>query len=221
MNHYHYAWYLYLIGRLDEAIREHERARDLDPMTASHTAWLPDLYRAARRYDDAIAAAKKSLELNPGAAVAWSVLSRTYSDMGRHGEAIAAAQRAVELGPPQTYVLGVAYARAGRPDDAMAIRQTLERRPRTSYSMWARAHLYLHIGDADAFFDAVAHEPHHAFLPWVRTEPALERFRSDPRYTQLMARFKLPAPAARLPGKPASNARSRPPHARQARVRLA
>jgi eukaryotic-like serine/threonine-protein kinase len=194
MNHYHYAWYLFLFDRLDEAIREHERARDLDPMTASHTAWLADLYRAAHRHDDAIAAAKRALEINAGMAVAWSTLSHTYSELGRHDEAIAAARRAAELGPPQTFAVGVAYARAGRLDEARAIRQTMESRPRTSYSMWARAYLYMFLGDADAFFEAIAHKPHHAFVPWIRTEPELARFKDDPRYRELLTRFKLPAP---------------------------
>ena len=197
MNHYHYAWYLFLVDRLDEAIREHERARDLDPLTALHTFWLADLYRAARRYDDAIAAAKKGSEINPNAAAAWSVLSHTYSDMGRHDDAIAAAQRAVELGPPQTFALGVAYARAGRHPEAQAIRQKMESRNKTSYGMWARAYLYMYLNDADAFFDAIAYEPHHAFVPWVRIEPVLDRFRDDPRHAQLMARFKLPVPTRR------------------------
>ena len=65
---------------------------------------------------------------------------------------------------------------------------------------WARAYLYLFLNDADAFFEAIAHEPHHAFVPWVRTEPALDRFRDDPRYAQLMARFKLRVPAQRGAG---------------------
>jgi TolB-like protein/Flp pilus assembly protein TadD len=47
MNHYHYAWFLFLMGRLDEAIVQHERARDLDPMTPSQQAWLGSLYLVA------------------------------------------------------------------------------------------------------------------------------------------------------------------------------
>ena len=40
MNHYHYAWYHALFGRLDEAIAEHKRAQALDPLRPLHTAWL-------------------------------------------------------------------------------------------------------------------------------------------------------------------------------------
>ncbi|HEX6999299.1 MAG TPA: tetratricopeptide repeat protein [Gammaproteobacteria bacterium] len=57
MSHYHYAWYLALIGRLDEAIAEHTRARDLDPLTPLHSAWLGSLYLYRGDYDLALEAA--------------------------------------------------------------------------------------------------------------------------------------------------------------------
>ena len=149
-NHYHYAWYLMLHGRLDEAIVEHEQARDLDPMTPANTAWLGMRIRhRARRYDDAIAAAKKALEMNPRSGVAWQALGFTYSAMGRHDDAIAANGRAAEYAPPWTFTLGIAYAQAGRMDEARAVMQTMLKRPPTAYSMWARSMLYLYIGDAD------------------------------------------------------------------------
>ena len=37
---YHYAWYLALFDRQDEAIAAHKRARDLDPLVPGNTAWL-------------------------------------------------------------------------------------------------------------------------------------------------------------------------------------
>jgi serine/threonine-protein kinase len=191
-NHYHYAWYLMVHGRLDEAIVEHEQARDLDPMTPANTAWLGIVYATARRYDDAIAAAKKALEMNPRSGVAWQALGFTYSAMGRHDDAIVANGRAAEYAPPWTFTLGIAYARAGRLDEARAVMQTMLKRPVTAYSMWARSMLYLYLGDADGFFSSIAHTPHHAFAPWVCAEPAIVRFKDDPRYAQLLARFKFP-----------------------------
>jgi hypothetical protein len=61
--------------------------------------------------------------------------------------------------------------------------------------MWARAMVYMYLGDTDEFFTSIAHEPHHAFVPWVRVEPAMIRLKDDPRYPQLFARLKLPLPA--------------------------
>jgi eukaryotic-like serine/threonine-protein kinase len=192
--HYDYAWHLFLFDRLDEAIVEHERARDLDPLTPRNTAYLSVLYTAALRYDDAIAAAKQVLELNPRAGIAWEALAFAYSSTGRHDEAIAASRRAAEYAPPRTYSLGITYALAGRTDEARAVLETVKKRPPTSYNMWARAMVHMYLGDADEFFAAIGHTPHHAFVPWVRVEPAMIGLKDDPRYAQLFARLKLPLP---------------------------
>ena len=67
------------LDRLDEAIVEHERARDIDPLTPRNTAYLSVLYTAARRFDDAIAAAKQVLEQYPRSGIAWEALAFAYS----------------------------------------------------------------------------------------------------------------------------------------------
>ena len=115
--------------------------------------------------------------------------------MGRHDEAIAASQRAVlSTRPPRTYSLGITYAMAGRSDEARGVLETIKKRPPTSYNMWARAMVHMYLGNADEFFTAIAYEPHHAFVPSVRVEPAMIRLKDDPRYAQLFARLKLPLP---------------------------
>ncbi len=65
MTHYHYAWYLALFDRLDEAIAEHKLARELDPLRALHTGWLGQLYNYAGRYEEAIIEAKKDSGAKP------------------------------------------------------------------------------------------------------------------------------------------------------------
>ena len=193
-NHYHYAWFLALHNRLDEAITEHELARDLDPMTPANTAWLGMIYGMVKRYDDGIAAAQKGIDINPQSGVAWNVLSYVYSEMGRHDDAIAAAKRAAEYAPPWTFAVGIAYVNAGKLDEARAVLQLMLNRPVTAYGMWARAMLALHIGDADTFFNSIAYTPHHAFAPWVTAEKPITRFKDDPRYALMFARFKLTPP---------------------------
>jgi adenylate cyclase len=44
MNHYHYAWHLFLHDRIDEAIEEHLLAQELDPLQPEHSGWLARLY---------------------------------------------------------------------------------------------------------------------------------------------------------------------------------
>jgi hypothetical protein len=114
--------------------------------------------------------------------------------MGRHDDAVAAATRAAEYAPPWTFALGIANVHAGKLDEARAVLEFLLKRPATAYSMWARAMLALHLGDADTFFNSIAYMPHHAFAPWVTAEKPITRFKDDPRYGPLFARFKLTPP---------------------------
>lgn len=60
MAHYHLAWFLALQGQMQEAIAEHIKAREADPLNPLHTAWLGELYRWNGQYDLAIAEARKS-----------------------------------------------------------------------------------------------------------------------------------------------------------------
>lgn len=98
----------------------------------------------------------------------------------------------MSVAPRWTFVLAIAYARAGRPDDARAVIAEMMKRPTNGYTSWARAMAYLYLGDADGFFSAIAYEPHHGWAPWVVPEPPMEQFKSDPRYPELLRRFKLP-----------------------------
>ena len=193
--HYHYAWHLFLVDRLDEAIAEHERARDLDPLTPRNTAYLSVLYTTAGRYDDAITAAKQVLELNPRAGLAWEALAFTYSSMGKHDDAIEAGQ-AAEYAPPRTFSLAMPTRWPAAPMKPGACWRDPERPP-TPYNMWARAMVYMYLGDRDEFFTSIAYEPHHGFVPWVRVEPAMIRLKDDPRYRNCSPASNFPVPAGR------------------------
>jgi hypothetical protein len=55
--------------------------------------------------------------------------------------------------------------------------------------------LALYLGDADVFFTAANHSPAHGFAPWVCAEPPITRFKNDPRYAAMFARFRLTPPS--------------------------
>ena len=193
MTHYHYAWYLALFDRLDEAIAEHKLARDLDPLRALHTGWLGQLYNRAGRYDEAVAEAKKALELNPSFWPSYLVLSRAYSSQGMHQEAIAAARRLVELSPVAgSAQLTVAYALAGQREEALTAASRLAG---TSSSPLLVARARLALGDTDGALRQLeaAFEAHSSTLPWIRVHAGeLDALRDEPRFQDLLRRMKLP-----------------------------
>jgi TolB-like protein/Tfp pilus assembly protein PilF len=195
MNHYHYAWYLALFDRWDEAVAEHQRAAELDPLTPLHVLWLGGLYLYDHlgRHAEALVQAERALELAPDNPVALLVLGLAHSAAGRHEDAIATHRRMVELNPDLLWELGLSYAMAGRLDEARSILAQLQGRPPTSWTAYGRAMLHAQLGELDQAFEWLAYEPPHAWLPWVRSDPWLRpRLEHDPRFAALLERLRLP-----------------------------
>ncbi len=192
ITHYHYAWYLVLFDRLDEAITEHKLARDLDPLRALNTGWLGGIYNYAGRYDEAIVEAKKALELNPKFWPSYHVLRVAYSNKGMHQEAIDAAIRLFELDPARGNAeLVMAYAQAGQREKALAIVPKLERNT-PDFSRVGKA--YLALGDKDAAMQVLedAYKAHRTALPWIRTRGyGWDSMHDDPRLLDLLRRMNL------------------------------
>src|SRR5262249_39147860 len=63
--HFWYSNYLVAMGRLDEAMKEIERARDIDPFSVPYTIWRGQVLYHARRYDDALRENRRGLEMHP------------------------------------------------------------------------------------------------------------------------------------------------------------
>ncbi len=193
MTHYHYAWYLVIFDRLDEAIVEHKLARDLDPLRALNTGWLGALYNFAGRYNEAIVEAKKAIDLDPDVWPSYQVLRIAYSEKGMHQEAIAAAERLVELNPMRGYAhLTMAYALAGQREKALAISSKFERNTR-SFNHIGQA--YLMLGDKEAALQELedAYKAHQTTLPWIRAHGyGWDSMHDDPRFQELLRKMNLP-----------------------------
>jgi TolB-like protein/Tfp pilus assembly protein PilF len=192
MNHYHYAWYLATLDRLDEAIVEHKLARDLDPLTAIHTGWLGGLYIMAGRPDEAIREAKAAIELQPDAPVGYLVLGDAYLEKGMFEEAIATHREASVKLPRARWFLAHTLAVAGRTDEARQIAATLEAEKPNAWNSFGLGAIYSALGDQDRAFQWLAAEPHHAWLPSVRNIYWFKGLRGDPRLAQLVERMHLP-----------------------------
>ena len=85
--------YLSLRRRHQEAIAEHERARDLDPLSLIVNANLARALYWARRYDEAITQARRTLELDPRFGIALFWLDGALRHRGFLKEAVALRQR--------------------------------------------------------------------------------------------------------------------------------
>jgi TolB-like protein/Tfp pilus assembly protein PilF len=196
MTHYHYAWYLPLVDRLDEAIEEHKLARDLDPLRPLHTAWLGGLYNYAGRFDEAIVEANKALELNPKFGPSFYVMCAAYLCKNMPDEAIATALRMIEIAPQRgNAFLCRALVLAGRKEEALEIAAKFEM---NTFAFLPVSQAYLALGDKDSAFEVLeaAYEAHRATLPWISVHweagGGFEAVYDDPRFQDLLRRMNLP-----------------------------
>jgi len=192
MAHYWYSWQLILFDRMDEALAEHKRAQELDPLTPLHTAWLGGLYWIWGRYDEALEEVQKALELSPDSWHGLLVQTYIYMDMGMYEEAIEVSQKAAALYPKLRHLLGQAYARAGRRDEALKILAELEKEEATPYGALGLVELYTALGNKDEAFRWLNYEHPHCWVPWIRVLPQFKPLRDDPRFKDLLRKMNLP-----------------------------
>ena len=180
------------LSRNDEAIRESERACELDPLCLvvnSSAAWVRFV---AGDYDKAIARCLHTVEMNPRFSAARRVLGAAYLQSGREDAAIQALEGAMAQADKDPVLLAwLAHAKAtvGDLDAARALLAKLarmaERRFVPSYHL-ALAHVGLE--DHDQAFAALEQATVECdpSLPNVAVDPRFEPVRSDPRYTRLV-----------------------------------
>jgi tetratricopeptide (TPR) repeat protein len=191
-NHFHYAWYLVLMGRLDEAIDEHLIARELDPLTPPQLAILGMLYLYKADYDRARDEAQQALAMNPDGSFGLATMGAAYMLEGRYEEAIEYHEKMAAGNPRWRWLLGRSYAEAGRTDEARAILDELEAEEPTSWGALGLVVLNTALGEDDAAFRWLEYEQPHAWVPWLTVDPILIAPRDDPRFAEFRERLALP-----------------------------
>lgn len=192
MNHYHFAWYHALFGRMEEAIREHKRAKELDPFFPLHTAWLGGLYLMDGDADAAIEEALASLEIVPDFPHGLFVLGDAYREKGEFDKAIQQHRRLAEILPRWQWGLGMTYADAGMTEEALAIVAAIEADGVDGFEAMGLSVIYGMLGDIDQAYKWIEFKPNHAWLPWLRTLNYYEPIRQDPRYKAFLENANLP-----------------------------
>jgi tetratricopeptide (TPR) repeat protein len=192
MAHYHYAWGLYLWGRMDEAIAEHKLAQKYDPYNPLHTAWLGGLYNLAGRYEEAIQEALRSLEIQKDYPIGYLVLGNTYLRMGRNEEAIEAHQKLAELASSYRFALCLTYIATGHIEEAEKILNTIVEAPVNPFNAYSRARVYAALGRKDEAFKWINYEPHHGFVAWLAIDDGCKSLHGDPRWDEFLRRLNLP-----------------------------
>src|SRR5437868_9356785 len=206
--HWQYGWLLIFVGRVEEALREMERAVELDPLSPVMTtdlnvpyqmrAWESSGVQAKREYDKATAQCQKALELDPSFYLPHFVLGtielRAAETYSKAIEEFRLAQT-METQPIITAYLGFAYARNGQKDKAMEMLNELNGLAgRRFVSPFCQALIYLGLRENNKAIDWLekAYQERSGWVGWLKVEPMYDPLRSNPRFQALYKKMNFP-----------------------------
>jgi len=185
--HTEYAYLLQVQGRTAEAVREGEKAAQLDPNLGFAVGYP---YYTARQYDQA---EKIFRRYSDHGGLAW-----VYTATGRYPEAISELKAAVGDGAPSDIdlaSLGQVYARQGKKQEAEKVLEQLVQRSKKTYvSPVHLATIYTGLGDRERALTALeqAYQEHDPYVIYLKVDPALESLQSEPRLQALLRGMNFP-----------------------------
>lgn len=197
MAHHWYAEHLITVGKVDRAIAELKRARELDPLSLTINSVLGRAYRDDRRYQESIDQCRKTLDLDPDFPLAHWCLGVSNVAMKHYAEAVTEMERANAVGTTPLYAggLGYAYAAAGSRNKAKAVIDSLKQRADKTYMpSYFIASIYGELGEKERAFDWLqrAYDERDPQLPYLLVDPFMDPLRSDARFNALVSKFGFP-----------------------------
>jgi tetratricopeptide (TPR) repeat protein len=184
-------------ARHEEAVRECERAIELDPfclVVSTSAAWT---HYAARDYDAAIARCRYAMDLDPEYLPARRVLAAANLQAGRAREAVAILEEAASIGKADPVVLSwLAHAKAvtGAAEEARRVIGCVHRLEHARHvPAYHLALAYSGLGDVDTSFALLERSclERDPVLASITVEPRFDRLRVDSRYPDLLERLNL------------------------------
>lgn len=197
-SYLHYAMFLGVLGRQDEAIAAMKRAIELDPFSALMCSGLGVVLQWFGRDGEAAEQQRKAIALDPFFPQAHLVLARAYDQLGRYDEAIVEHLETDTLdGIDPSVVAGFkrAYMSSGINGYRRKRLEWEKQRARsgnTNYHLIAL--LSAELGDRDAAFQWLerAYQERRLTMPNIKVAPGLRSLHGDPRFADLVRRVGLP-----------------------------
>jgi TolB-like protein/Tfp pilus assembly protein PilF len=182
--------------RFDEALRESEEARRLDPLSLIITSDHAAILYYSRQYDQAIEQFQAVQDMDPDFPRAHLLID-AYIEKGRYSDAIAGLQRWRSIygdGPADWGKMSYCYCRFGQPGKAKEELNKLEQanRKRTLDPAILVVPNFC-VGNVERAFALLteAYAQHSNVLTILKVDPAYDPMRSDPRFQKLMHQVGL------------------------------
>ena len=187
-----YAIYLDAMNRPQEAVTHMQRALTLDPLSFSSNRLLGSMLYFARDYDQSMHYLQQAAELDPERGdLAQNWMTLIFEKKGMFPEAVKADL--FDMKEPYATTMRAAFRSGGWTAYQRARISVLRLQP-TGCFAYEIGMSYLRIGDRDAAIPWLNRgvDQNCFWSLWLRVNPLLDDFRSDPRYHDLLRRAKLP-----------------------------
>ena len=194
--HQWYALELAGMGRMTDALREINRAQELDPLSLIANVNAGWIFYHARQYDRALEQIRKSLDMDPTFARGHWAISEPLEQQQKYQQATTELEKARQIDetPIMLALLGHLYAVTGKTSDARRIVTQLNALSKQAYlDPYFLAEIHTALGDRDQAFQELekAYEQRSSWLVWLKVEPKFDSLRDDARYTSLLKRIGL------------------------------
>jgi len=194
--HQWYALELAGMGRMTDALREINRAQELDPLSLIANVNAGWIFYHARQYDRALEQIRKSLDMDPTFARGHWAISEPLEQQQKYQEATTELEKARQIDetPIMLALLGHLYAVTGKTSDARRIVTQLNALSKQAYvDPYFLAEIHTALGDRDQAFQELekAYEQRSSWLVWLKVEPKFDSIHDDARYTSLLKRIGL------------------------------
>ena len=197
LAHLWYGLSLSFTERFDEAIREMQVARELEPLEPINSTVVGWALYMARRFDESIGELRKVIESDPEFSLAYWYQSGNFIAKKMWGEAIATLQKLVLLSAESVLglaSLGGAYGWAGLKDEAFKILERLDELSKDRYvPSFHRAIVWLGLGEKNEALENLekAYLERESLMACLKIWPFFDSVRSEPRFKELLHKMGL------------------------------
>lgn len=190
--HHWYAEHLTWRGRFDEALRESERARQLDPLSLIIAADNGATLYFSRQYDRSIEQFRYVLDMEPNFPRAGLIMEDyVQKRMFAEAQAFTEKQPWSDAAPWHWATLTYIYGRSGHKAQAQrALEKLLQLNRRQPVDAAALVWAYIGLGNNNQALTWLekASSQHSNTLVTLKVEPTFDPLRNDPRFQELMRR---------------------------------
>ncbi len=199
-----YAEYLTVMKRGDEAMAQLDMVQELDPASRYTHEDHGLVSYMARRFDRTIRDCTAAIEVDPEFYAAHMWLGMAQGQTGQFASGIRHLRTAYKLNSSALIAatLGNVLAVAGQRTEAKEILEELKEREEQDYVCpYELATISIGLGDHDEAFAEMdrACDGRAGCMPWLQVDPRLDPIRPDPRFDDLLRRYRLHARAPLTP----------------------